>query len=271
MQFSGKKSPLQKNPKSKILENGYINVYSSLNPKEKRQLDFKRLYKEQRPKWDETLVYLAAKFQELLPKDSIVLDLGCGRGNYVIDENRKNIQWAVGLDVAEEHTKGNICLDEIFYGGAENLPFEDASFDVVVSLWVLEHLENPEKVFAEVTRVLKPGGYFLFAAPNKGYLPLRLADMLGKVGLIEKLVDMLFGRKEKDVFPAFYRANCIKDIKNLLPNEMTVEELGYNFDPSYTSFNKFTFNFTRLVKSLQDSLGVHFWDSHLIGIIKKSV
>ncbi len=40
------------------------------------------------------------------------------------------------------------------------LPFKDGSFDLVVSNFVIEHLINPQKFFAESFRVLKSGGYF---------------------------------------------------------------------------------------------------------------
>jgi len=46
---------------------------------------------------------------------------------------------------------------------AESLPFDDESFDAVVSSFVVHHLARPETVFREVRRVLKPGGRFAFA------------------------------------------------------------------------------------------------------------
>jgi len=53
---------------------------------------------------------------------------------------------------------------------AEALPFDDESFDAVVSSFVVHHLARPETVFREVRRVLKPGGRFafaVFAAPEE--------------------------------------------------------------------------------------------------------
>jgi ubiquinone/menaquinone biosynthesis C-methylase UbiE len=48
----------------------------------------------------------------------------------------------------------------------ESLPFEDESMDVVISMFVLEHVEDAERVIAEVWRVLKPGGIFKLACEN---------------------------------------------------------------------------------------------------------
>jgi SAM-dependent methyltransferase len=47
------------------------------------------------------------------------------------------------------------------------LPFEDRSFDVVFSDSVWEHLDHPRDALAEVVRVLRPGGWFVFTTPNR--------------------------------------------------------------------------------------------------------
>lgn len=54
---------------------------------------------------------------------------------------------------------------------AEQLPFENESFDAVTSLQVLEHVKNPDRVIAEVSRVLRPGGKFFISCEN--YLAFR--------------------------------------------------------------------------------------------------
>ena len=179
--FENRKSPQQSNPGSKVLNHSYINVYSELTPQEKRQLEYKSLFKKRFPEWDESLILLSEKFGKIFQdrSDLLLLDLGCGNGNYIVDEHREKIRWGVGFDVSPEETSKNICLDEFFYGDAsESLPFDDNIFDVALSLWVLEHLESPKEVFLEILRVLKPEGYFLFTAPNKNFLPLNKARLL---------------------------------------------------------------------------------------------
>lgn len=50
-------------------------------------------------------------------------------------------------------------------GSAESLLFEDGLFDLVVATDVLEHIDDDRKSFAEISRVLKPSGFFLFSVP----------------------------------------------------------------------------------------------------------
>jgi SAM-dependent methyltransferase len=90
-----------------------------------------------------------------------VVDLGCGRGESV-DAFRAadpSVRW-IGVEVgdSEYETRPDVEL-RIFDGVA--LPFEDASVDVVFSKQVLEHVERPHELIADVARVLKPSGVFV--------------------------------------------------------------------------------------------------------------
>jgi SAM-dependent methyltransferase len=51
---------------------------------------------------------------------------------------------------------------ELVRAGAEELPFEDASFDTVVGTYVVCSIPNPERALAELARVLRPGGRYLY-------------------------------------------------------------------------------------------------------------
>ena len=52
---------------------------------------------------------------------------------------------------------------------AEELPFEDYSFDVICSFETVEHLDHPEKFLQEIRRVLRPGGTVIMSCPNDPY------------------------------------------------------------------------------------------------------
>ena len=94
---------------------------------------------------------------------SDVLELGCGAGMLALLK-RKGVA-LTGVDLSDECAQAarRNGYDETFRAELSHLPFADASFDYVVSLDVLGHIEAEEKdaVLAEVKRVLRPGGVTL--------------------------------------------------------------------------------------------------------------
>jgi ubiquinone/menaquinone biosynthesis C-methylase UbiE len=95
-------------------------------------------------------------------QDKRVLDIGCGP--------RGSLEWAteartrIGLDplAAAYHSLGtDRHAMEYVAGGAEQIPFPDASFDVVSSFNSLDHVDDLERVIPEIIRVIAPGGVLL--------------------------------------------------------------------------------------------------------------
>ncbi len=82
-----------------------------------------------------------------------VVDIGCGYG-----ANRKVVEAVGGEWVGVEPFEGGA---HTVVADAENLPFEDGSFDVAIMDAVLEHIPDVSKAFAETARVVKPGGCFI--------------------------------------------------------------------------------------------------------------
>jgi SAM-dependent methyltransferase len=109
-----------------------------------------------------------------------VLDLGCGGGRHAFALLRR------GADViALDHSMSEVESVAAMFAGmreagevsdqaramavrgdAYRLPFPDASFDLVVAAEVLEHLHDDARVFAELNRVLKPGGRIAVTVPR---------------------------------------------------------------------------------------------------------
>ncbi|AJC72515.1 ubiquinone biosynthesis protein UbiE [Thermococcus guaymasensis DSM 11113] len=105
-------------------------------------------------------------FSMLKTKSGRALDLGCGTGNYTLELKKRGFD-VIGLDASEEmlkiaRMKGLNCIK----GDAYNLPFPDESFDLVLSVTMFEFIHEPEKVIAEIHRVLKPGGEVLIGTMN---------------------------------------------------------------------------------------------------------
>jgi SAM-dependent methyltransferase len=89
-----------------------------------------------------------------------VVDLGCGRGESV-DAFRAadpSVRW-IGVEVGDSEYETRPDVELRIFDGVD-LPFEDASVDLVFSKQVLEHVERPHALVADVARVLKPGGIF---------------------------------------------------------------------------------------------------------------
>ena len=98
-----------------------------------------------------------------------VLELGCGAGNLASYMYEKGVS-IVASDIAQaaiDHAREHHPNIEFRTHSADDLPYENNSFDVVMSFDVLEHLPDVNLHLHEVWRALKPGGYYLFQTPNK--------------------------------------------------------------------------------------------------------
>jgi ubiquinone/menaquinone biosynthesis C-methylase UbiE len=94
-----------------------------------------------------------------------VLDLGCGPG-IVSESLARDAGLCVGLDLTPEmlNRASKRCTDAghantaFVLGNSKQLPFPDASFDVVVTRSAIHHFDEPAAVLAEVARIVRPGG-----------------------------------------------------------------------------------------------------------------
>lgn len=98
---------------------------------------------------------------DLLPPGR-VLDLGCGMGH---SYSRLAPRETVGVDLAAHALVGQ--ERETHVADMRALPFADRSFASVLAVQSLEHVPDPERVLAEVARVLEPGGTAVFVTPNR--------------------------------------------------------------------------------------------------------
>jgi SAM-dependent methyltransferase len=109
-----------------------------------------------RAKIPETVAEFVATFGL---KDKKVLEVGAGSGllQDVVDDY-------TALDISA--TARQFFHKPFVEASATNMPFPDDSFDALWSIWVLEHIPNPEKALMEMRRVVKPGGHILLLVAN---------------------------------------------------------------------------------------------------------
>jgi SAM-dependent methyltransferase len=170
-----------------------------------------------------------SRVQALVSPAAHVLDLGAGRGRGPAEDGvawRRDLQSlrgraerVVGLDV-DPAVRDNPALDRaLVYDGHEPFPFDDETFDLVVSDFTFEHLDRPATTAAEVDRVLRPGGWLCARTPNRwGYIGVggRLVPNVLHRRVLPRL-QPVSTRREDDVFPTRYRLNTQGDLRRAFP------------------------------------------------------
>jgi SAM-dependent methyltransferase len=187
----------------------------------------------------------------LLDAESVVLDLGCGRGVGVDD----NVPWrralrnlkgkcklVIGADV-DPAAATNPTIDEFRFIEDGRLRIPDERVDLCIADFVLEHVQDVDAFFSEVVRVLRPGGFLCIRTPNvwsymgitSRLIPNRLhARVLGC---------MQPDRAEEDVFPTVYRCNSIRGLRGAFARHgLDGVVLTHESEPTYLPFSKILYS-----------------------------
>lgn len=225
-----------------------------------RQNAYRARYAVMHPGWQPATARYEALIRRTLAAHDHprLLDLGCGRGGVLEQLADLPDVRPLGLDPdyasLAEHRLPHL---QRAAATAEAIPLAPASVDVVISAWVLEHLPDPARTFREIGRVLRPGGAFIFLAPNRNS-PIALLNRVLRP-LQSALVPRLYGRAEADTFPVVYRANTRQQIASLArAYGMTLERFHYVDDPTYLAFNDALFWLSvQAGRLLPESAAVH--------------
>lgn len=166
-----------------------------------------------------------------------VLDVGCGDGQVSRLAVANGATRVIGIDptwnqltVARDRAGGASYARS----GAAALPFAGQRFDAVVACLVFEHITEVDSAIAEVARVLRPGGRFLFflnhpllQTPNSGWIDDQMLDppeQYWRIGpyLIE---DETIEQVEKGVFIPFIHRPLSRYVNALADNGLTITRM----------------------------------------------
>jgi len=148
-----------------------------------------------------------------LPPEARVLDAGCGEGTWILREFRNKIGYLVGVDAQIPRDKKR--MDEFILCNLENIPLADGTFDVIICYFVIEHLKQPQKVFAEFSRLLADDGVIIFRTPNI-VSPLFVLSRLTSIHWHNAIKRVMVGSQGVDAFPTFYKCNTVGKLKREL-------------------------------------------------------
>lgn len=171
-----------------------------------------------------------------LSADAVLLDAGAGRTVPVLRKYLGRARRLIGVELVDfTDVPAGI---ETYNTDLAHLPLPDGVVDIIISRSVFEHLADPQAVYAEFSRVLRPGGVVIFLTANMwdyGTLIARLVPNRFHARIVAKVE----GRAAEDTFPTEYRTNTRRDVDRLaLRAGLKVDAFEYLSQyPNYLMFN----------------------------------
>jgi SAM-dependent methyltransferase len=206
-----------------------------------------------------------------LRPEHTVLDAGCGRSASVLNLFAPRCTAALGVDAVgfpEAPANGRVRL---IHGRLEDLPVASETVDLAFSRSVLEHLTDADVVYREISRVLKPGGHFVFITPNIWSYPI-LASRLVPNSLHAVLLEWAEGRPKEEAFPTHYQSNSFRAVRRLASSAgLEVRSLRYlAMFPNYLMFHPAAFRIGIAFQRLTSRFGLlHFLQHWILGVLAK--
>ncbi len=185
---------------------------------------------------DHPYTILEREVDRRLQAEHTLLDAGCGRTAPVLASFRGKAKRLIGVDLVD--FEPSIAGVELLRSDLGRVPLESGSVDLVMSRSVLEHLERPMEVYAEMSRLLRPGGHFVFLTANAWDYASLMARLIPNK-FHPWIVSKTEGREEVDVFPTQYRTNSFRAVKKFA-GETGFEMVSFRYlgqYPNYFMFN----------------------------------
>jgi len=171
-----------------------------------------------------------------LTPEAVLLDAGCRRTVPVLRKYLGRARRLIGVELVEftDVPQGI----ETHNADLGHLPLPDASVDLIMSRSVFEHLTDPDAVYREFARVLRPGGAIVFLTANMWDYGTLVARAVPN-RFHSRIVKTVEGRAEEDTFPTAYKTNTRRDVDRLAAaSGLRVEAFEYLSQyPNYLMFN----------------------------------
>jgi ubiquinone/menaquinone biosynthesis C-methylase UbiE len=155
------------------------------------------------------------RIKQVLPyiniyKNVDLLDIGCGWEAQLLKSIEPFISKGTGIDFKTASIKSK-KIRTITTVINKKLPFKNNSFTFITLLAVLEHLENPEEILSECSRVLRPGGGMLITVPSWHAKPV-LEFLAYKLKLVnaDEIMDHKRYYNRDDLFKLFEKIKGVK-------------------------------------------------------------
>jgi ubiquinone/menaquinone biosynthesis C-methylase UbiE len=209
--------------------------------------------------------------ESILRPEHTLMDAGCGRTAPILAKYRGKSRRLIGVDLVEfdPHVQGL----ELYRSDLKAMPLESNCVDIVMARSVMEHVTEPALVFAEIYRVLKPGGRFVFLTANLWDYASILAKLIPN-RFHPWIVSKTEGREEEDVFPVAYRTNTRGAIDRW-SNQAGFERISFSYlgqYPAYFMFNGFLFLLaTGYEKLLSNVSALAFLRGWILATLRKPV
>lgn len=177
-----------------------------------------------------------SEIESRLRPDHTLLDGGCGREAPLLRKYLGRARELIGVDLVEFSTE--IPGVRLVQGDLARTGVESGSVDLVMARSVMEHVADPRAVYAEMHRVLRPGGHFVFLTANLWDYASIIAMCIPN-RLHPAIVARTEGRAEEDVFPVCYRTNTRRSVSRWA-REAGFELASFRYlgqYPSYFMFN----------------------------------
>ena len=209
---------------------------------------------------DDGTIQFYTRVNALLESTMTILDYGAGRGEWVRDplEFRRQLRTlrgkvaeVIGADV-DDVVRTNPTIDRyVICPDLVSIPLPDESVDMIVADHVFEHIDRPNEIAREMTRILRPRGWVCARTPNRWGYVAAAASLVPNARHVAVLRTVQPERDAEDVFPTRYRLNTMAALREYFPPDI-FENFSYFWvgDPAYFGSSAGLAKLTRLVAKI---------------------